>query len=184
MAYWDCFLPPKWKLTLSNTHWLKMENFTVDKNVKYFTSVWTEFRILNSVMRLAGPTYCLCCVCLILYNLQTMQYLANSTNQSYTLITEHLQGSHLATGSTGKIRWDLGWEVIKIPNKLSYTMIPFKEVITKIPPDWFGGFQNFQYFKRNNTFPFHKKGISDQGSHSDMLFRRWENSSHTAYQWF
>ena len=59
----------------------------------------------------------------------------------------------------------------------SYT-VTLLEVIT-ILPGWFRDFQNFQYFKRNNTFPFFKKDISDQGSCSDTRFRRWENRKHT-----
>lgn len=108
-----------------------------------------------------------------------MQHLANSTDKCIitAFSTEHLQHSYLAIGSAPKIWWGLGWEVIKPPNKFSYT-VTLLEVIA-ILPGWFRDFQNFQYFKRNNTFPFCKKDISDQGSCSDTLFRRRENSGHT-----
>lgn len=40
-TYWGCFLFPKWKLTPSKIHWLKMKNTAVDKEVKYFISTLT-----------------------------------------------------------------------------------------------------------------------------------------------
>lgn len=71
--------------------------------------------------------------------------------------TECLQHPCLAVGSASKIRWDLGWEVIKSPNKFSYMLTLSEEVIAESFQVSLGIFRILDILKGTIHFLFAKK---------------------------